>query len=149
MSVSRDFIDSYSPEASSEWPIRPYRTDRAMGCLNRTIGNGGSTTLVFGFRLAEDLLQTGIPLRQRAGLVLVLAEELLERPVQRHRLVALAAGARPVGAEPDQLLHVRVGRHHLLGPGDRRQVLRVGGPWHRPRYRFEDVDRRIAATLGD
>ena len=79
----------------------------------------GSTTLVFGFRRPQDLLKPLISFGKTGCFFLTLAEEGLERLVQADRLVDLGARARPVGAEPDQFLHVGIGRHHL--PGARRR----------------------------
>src|SRR5215471_4088455 len=121
MSVSRDFIDSYSPEAPSLLDRAPI--GRGGSLLSRTLpayAQCGGTKLVFGFHIAQDFLKPLISLPKAARLVLALGEERLERLVQTDGLVDLGARARPIGAEPDQLLHVGVGRHHLPGKVDDR-----------------------------
>ena len=69
--------------------------------------------------------------------------------MQGDRLVDLGAGAGPVSPQADQLLHVRIGRHHLARPVDRRQIGCLRRPRHGAGDRFEDVDGRIAPALGD
>src|SRR6516164_10366604 len=101
MSVSRDFIDSYSPEASTGpgrngQPLR--REARQTRRAEPRPGNHcRATTLVFGFHGCEDLLKTLISLRKSGGLLLGLRQEVLQRLVQADRLVDVGACARPVG----------------------------------------------------
>src|SRR5262245_41284906 len=107
MSVSRDFIDSYSPEAPSVfWNPGPCRHRRGP---TRSSRQAAIITLVFGFRVAEDLIEPPVALGQGAGFVLALAQELLQGPMERDGLVHLRAGARRVGAQPEQFLHVGIG----------------------------------------
>src|SRR5262245_35301438 len=119
MSVSRDFIDSYSPEVPDSRTCAPRsaargqtpwdRQDADCGHPGRPFGGQcGPTVLVFGFHATENLLKTLISLSKIGRFLLGLAQELLQRVVQADRLVDLGARPRPVGAEPDQLLHVRI-----------------------------------------
>src|ERR1700761_7563572 len=105
MSVSRDFIDSYSPEV-------PNCTRDATGLPKGTPPafqlcgvHDGLTKLAFRFQTPEDLLQPPITVAEACDFVLGLAQKSLQRLMQPDRLVDLRAGTRPVGAEPDQLLH--------------------------------------------
>src|SRR5262244_1298021 len=100
MSVSRDFIDSYSPEVPMGRRRLEFR--RPAGTLVRAIAQSGTTTLFFGFRNRENLLKTLISLPKRRRVILALGQEGLQRAVQRDRLVDLGARAGPIGAEPDQ-----------------------------------------------
>src|ERR1700722_19179362 len=118
MSVSRDFIDFYSPKA------------RDKGAAERvphgaTERKSAAITLAFGFRTRQYLGQTPVTIRQAGCFFLTLGEKSLDRLVQADRLVDLRAGAGAVGAEPDELLHIRIGRHHLPGVGQGRQKGRV------------------------
>lgn len=49
MSVSRDFIDSYSPEVPEPWDCLEYEPALPLGGVIRAIAQCGSTPLVFGF----------------------------------------------------------------------------------------------------
>src|ERR1700722_5831429 len=107
MSVSRDFINCYSPEATgprrrptlgSGVPIRP--DCRAI-------------SLAFGFRTAQDFIKTAVTIRQAGCLFLTLSQEVLQRLMKANRLIDLRTGSGPVGAKPDKLFHVRVSRHDL------------------------------------
>src|SRR5579863_1928051 len=155
MSVSRDFIDSYSPEARNLRNPESRNRNRRRGpetwkaAAVPTRGYCGAITLVFGFQIAEDLLKALISLREAGRLLLLLGQEVFQGLVQADGLVDLGARARPIGAEPDQFLHVRVGRHHPPGPIDERQIGGIGGAGHGAGDRFEDVDGRIATALGD
>src|SRR5215471_11668965 len=106
ISVSRDFIDSYSPEV----PI--YTRDKAGSPVGprrlqlNSAGDDGLTKLAFRFQSPQDLPEQAITLGKRGFFVLGLAQKGLQRLVQADRLVDLRAGTGPVGAEPDQLLHV-------------------------------------------
>src|SRR5581483_6921973 len=149
MSVSRDFIDPYSPEAPT-----PRNSDRRepgslAGGTARAHGQCGATTLVFGFHAAENSLKALISLPKTGCFFLTLGQEGLQRAMQADRLVHLGARSGPVGAEPDQLLHVRIGRHDLPRLLDAGQIGGIGGPRHGPRDGFEHVDGRIAAAFGD
>src|SRR5262249_16606275 len=103
---------------------------RPAGTLVRAIAQSGTTTLFFGFRNRENLLKTLISLPKRRRFILALGQERLERAVQRDRLVDVGARAGPAGAEPDDFLHVRIGRHHAPLARKDRQVGRIGGPRH-------------------
>src|SRR5215467_9313237 len=126
MSVSRDFIDSYSPKprANADTVLL---ADLVRRCLSSTATNGASTTLVFGFHVRQDLLKTLITLGQGAGFVLALAQKRLQGAVQGDGLVDLGAAPGPIGPQADQFLHVGVGGHDLARAGEDRQVARVGG----------------------
>src|SRR5262249_43366818 len=128
MSVSRDFIDSYSPEVPMGRRRLEFR--RPAGTLVRAIAQSGTTTLFFGFRNRENLLKTLISLSKRRRFILALGQERLWGGGRRGRLVDVGARAGAVGAEPEQSRHVRIGGHHGPGPGEDRQVGRVGGPRH-------------------
>ena len=67
-----------------------------------------------------------VTLVQAGHFVLGLAQKALQRPVQPDRLIDLLTGTLAIGAEPDQLLHVGIGRHDLARPGDDRQKGRIG-----------------------
>src|SRR5262245_54519253 len=73
------------------------------------------TLLVFCFRTTQDLLKALISLPKTGCFFLTLGEEFLQWPVQADGLIDLGAGTCPIGAEPDQLLHVGIGRHHPPG----------------------------------
>src|SRR5450759_5172298 len=104
---------------------------------------------LIGLLALEDLFKPLVSLCHTGCFFLKLAEEGLQRLVQGDRLVELGAGAGPVGPPPDQLLHVRIGRHHLGRPVDRRQIGCLRRPRHGAGDRFEDVDGRIAPALGN
>src|SRR3954469_17233075 len=110
MRVSRDFIDSYSPEVPLLRMGRHRSSHRPAPGQHRfgySVGTDDDwTKLAFRFQIAEDLRLLAVALGQRRPFVLALAQEGLQRLVQPDRLVDLGAGARPIGAEPDQLLHV-------------------------------------------
>src|SRR6185437_14604148 len=106
MSVSRDFIDSYSPEVPNctrdgtglpQGPRRPFQLCGA---------HDGLTKLAFRFQTAEDLLELPITVAQAGDFVLGLAQKSLQRLMQPDRLVDIGAGTRPIGPEPDQFLHI-------------------------------------------
>src|SRR5579883_2195327 len=128
MSVSRDFIDSYSPEVRNH-PEGPGRRLRE-GTLQRTGAHCGDIKLVFGFRAAQDLFKALISLPETRRLVLALGEKSLDRLMQANGFVDLGAGAGPIGAEADELLHVGICRHYPPSPVDDRQVGGVGSPRH-------------------
>src|ERR1700726_2810832 len=108
MSVLRDFIDPYSRPEPNRLRRQPARTGSTA--IER---NGASILLVFGFQGCHDLLESAVAVRDPGRLLLGLGQERLQRLVQEDGLVDLLAGPRPIGPEPDQLLHVRIGRHHL------------------------------------
>src|SRR5580704_11308794 len=145
MSVSRDFIDYYSPEAIPN-PLDATRTPPGGAPMAGIVAR---ITLAFGFRGRHNLGQTAISFRQAGCFFLTLGEKVLERLVQPDGVVHLRAGPDPVGPEPDELFHIRIGRHDLPGPVQGWQIGLVGGPRHGPRHRFEHVDGRIAPALGD
>src|SRR5262244_1790049 len=100
MSVSRDFIDSYSPKprAIADAVIL---ADLVRRCLSSTASNRATTTLVFGFHVRQDLLKTLITLGQGGGFALALTQKLLQGAVQGDGLVDLRAAARPIGTQAD------------------------------------------------
>src|SRR3982074_383658 len=110
MSVSRDFIDSYSPEAPAPWnrSRQDTRSRSGLSGMIPTDAQCGGTTLVFGFHGGQDLLKALISLLKAGRLLLALGEELLQRLVQPDRLVDLRARPGAIRAEPDQLFHVGI-----------------------------------------
>src|SRR5262249_41368985 len=109
MSVSRDFIDSYSPEVpgctrgSADLPMKsPLGAD---GHRELCDADDGLTKLAFRFQITQDLRQLAVAVRQRRTFVLALPQEGFQGLMQPDRLVDLGAGTRPVGPEPDQFLH--------------------------------------------
>src|ERR1700752_466493 len=101
MSVSRDFIDFYSPKARTK--------DAAERVRGATDAKGAPITLAFGFPVRHYLGQTPITIRQAGCFLLTLGEKSLERLVQADGPVDLGAGAGAVGAEPDEFLHISIG----------------------------------------
>src|SRR6185312_2843295 len=125
MSVSRDFIDSYSPRSPELHAGRNRPPSGTPPVFSTLCGaHDGQKKLAFRFQTAEDLLQLPITVAQAGYLVLGLAQKSLQRLMQPDRLVDLGAGTRPIGPEPDQFLHISVGRHHLPPPRDGRQERR-------------------------
>src|SRR5215813_13130313 len=124
-----EWSDSLSP-GRAEPPVGPRfgadplaRTRRPHpGRLATTNAQSAPTFLVFGFRAPQDLLKALISLLKIRCFFLTLGEETLQRLVQAYGLVDLRARSGAISAEPDQLLHVGVGCHHLLGARDHRQV---------------------------
>src|SRR5262249_57059226 len=80
--------------------------------------------------------QTPITIRQAGCFFLTLGEKSLERLVQADGLIDLRAGAGPIGAEPDEFLHIRIRRHHLPGTREDRHIGRIGGAPRCARSRF-------------
>src|SRR6516164_5756229 len=142
MSVSRDFIDFYSPKARDKGAAERF----PHGATER---KSAAITLAFGFRARHYLGQTPVTIRQAGCFFLTLGEKSLDRLVQADRLIDLRAGAGAISAEPDEFLHIPISRHHLAGTGEDWQIGRIGGARHGARYRFQDVDGRIAPALGD
>src|SRR3569623_2123216 len=105
MSVSRDFIDSYSPEVpqlhAGQHRSLPGSQPGPRPALLLCGPDDGLTKLAFRFQIAEDLRQLAVAVAQRGIFDLALAQEGLERLVQPDCLVNLGAGARPVGPKPD------------------------------------------------
>src|SRR5271155_5496291 len=98
MSVSRDFIDYYSPEAKTGKPMtgKPWcranpfaRHPRSPDC--------GPITLAFGFRDRHNIGQTAISFRQAGCFFLTLGEKTLRRLGQADGLVDLGAAPGAVG----------------------------------------------------
>src|SRR3954452_17005673 len=117
MRVSRDFIDSYSPEVPWLQETHtlgqhrsPHRPDGGQDRLYYSVGwDDDGTKLAFRFQITKDLHQLAVAVRQGCIFVLALAQEGLQRLVQADRLVDLGAGAGAVGAQTDQFLHVGIG----------------------------------------
>src|SRR3954447_8330715 len=86
ISVSRDFIDSYSPEV-------PYNGTTSESVWRHSVS--------FRFHPAQYLFKTLISLLKTGRFVFVLGQNLLQRAVQADPLVPLGAGAEPIGPEPD------------------------------------------------
>src|SRR5580692_1222319 len=106
MSVSRDFIDFYSPKARDQRRRRGFlygATDRDCAPI----------TLAIGFRVRHYLGQTLITFGEARCFILALAQESLDRLMQADCFVDFGTGSGAVGAEPDQFLHIRIGRHYL------------------------------------
>src|SRR3977135_43544 len=126
ISVSRDFIDSYSPEVPickrdrPGIPQGPHRHGYLCGA------DDGLTKLAFRFQTSEDLLKLPVTGIQAGHLVFGLAQKALERLMQPDRLVDLGARAPSIGPKPDQFLHVGIGCHHLTHSCDGRQIGRIG-----------------------
>src|SRR5437763_1697410 len=116
MSVSRDFIDSYSPKAHTT--ARCPHTYFPAPALHGAIMDPGTTPLVLRFRARDNSFQTLITIAETGCLFLTLREESLEGGVKANRLVDLGAGALAIGTEPDQLLHICIGGHHLARTSD-------------------------------
>src|SRR3954447_24122072 len=101
MRVSRDFIDSYSPEVP--WlhvgqHRSPHRPDGGQDRLCYSVGwDDDRTKLAFRFQITEDLRQLAVAVRQRCIFVLALAQEGLQRLPRGGRLADPGAGARPGG----------------------------------------------------
>src|SRR5262249_3584867 len=88
MSVSRDFIDSCSPEAPARAPHRTRRGRSPLGGLTQASAQCGGTTLVFGFHATLGFAQR----------VDILFQDWLPLPFpgKRHRRL----GPAPVAASP-------------------------------------------------
>src|SRR5947209_665284 len=97
MRVSRDFIDSYSPEVpwlqdtpTSGRHQSPHRPDWGQDRLCYSVrADDDATKLAFRFQIAEDLRQLTVAVRQRGIFVLALLEERFQRLVEADRLVDL------------------------------------------------------------
>src|ERR1700743_2528362 len=116
MSVSRDFIDAYSPEVPNCTRDAPGLPEGTPPVFQLCGVHDGPTKLAFRFQTPEDLLQPPITVTEARHLVLGLAQKSFQRLMQPDRLVDLRAGTRPIGPEPDQFLHIGVGRHHPPPP---------------------------------
>src|SRR3979409_492059 len=116
MSVSRDFIDSYSPEA---WILEPRKPGllEPQPALTRpwkaaavpTSPHCGNITLVFGFHVAKDLLKTLISLLKAGGFFLPPGQEVFQRLMEPDGLVDLRARAGPVKPDTAEVLPGHVG----------------------------------------
>src|SRR5581483_3755701 len=125
INVSRDFIDSYSPEAPKAcW--RKTQNARPASAQSQPGGECPPLTLVFGFHARHNALKPLISFRQTGCFFLTLAEEGLQRLVETDGFVDFRAGTGPIGSKADQFLHIGIGRHDLPRPGDDRQEGRVG-----------------------
>src|SRR4051794_33037075 len=138
MRVSRDFIDSYSPEVPWLQETHtlgqhrsPHRPDGGQDRLCYSVGwDDDGTKLAFRFQIAEDLRQLAVAVRQRCIFVLALAQEGFQRLVQADRLVDLGAGAGTGGAPTGQFLPVRLGRPPRPRPPGGPPELRGRRFWH-------------------
>src|ERR1700681_251698 len=109
MSVSRDFIDSYSPkpgiletgipEPQPVAPIRPWKAAAVPTSLHC-----GNITLVFGFNIAQDLLKTLISSPEAGCFLLPLGQEVFQRLVEAGGLVDLRGRNCSGGDGADQLV---------------------------------------------
>src|SRR5579863_2226754 len=99
MSVSRDFIDSYSPEVPICYGTRagsPWGPRRHHNCG----ADDGLTKLAFRFQTLKDSLQSPITFHEAGRFVLGLAQKPLQRLIQADRLVDFDARSSFVGPEP-------------------------------------------------
>src|ERR1700753_3957411 len=113
MSVSRDFIDSYSPEVPNGTRDETGLPNGAPPVFQLCGVHDGLTKLAFRFQTPEDLLESLVTVAEAGHFVLRLAQKRLQRLMQPDRLVDLGTGTCPVSAKPDQFLHVGIGRHDL------------------------------------
>src|SRR5436190_21952284 len=118
MSVSRDFIDSYSRSPENVATLWSQGRPRAQ----ENEPDAGTITLVFRIQAGQDLFKALISFAQTGCFFLTLGEESLQRVVQTDGFVDFRAGSGPIGPQPDQFFHVRIGRHDRAGAGDSRQV---------------------------
>ncbi|MNS94342.1 hypothetical protein D3C72_1285540 [compost metagenome] len=81
--------------------------------------------------------------------VLVLAEEVLERGVQGDGAVDDGVGPGAIGADLDQLFHVGIGRQALTGAAVQFALGRGLAAGQGPADRLQHVDGGEAAALGD
>src|SRR5215470_16592844 len=98
MSVSRDFIDSYSPEVPVRTRDGPAPLEGPAGIFKRSADHG-VTKLAFRFQTLEDLFKPAVSLDQPTHFVLALAQKGFQRFMQSDRRVDLHARSRAVGAE--------------------------------------------------
>src|ERR1700733_14883020 len=98
MSVSRDFIDYYSPEASpKKLGPKAARIPPRGAPIARIVAR---ITLAFGFRGGHNLGQAEITFRQAGCFFLTLGQEVLDRLMQPDCLVDLGARPGPIGPKP-------------------------------------------------
>src|SRR6516162_3545244 len=130
MSVSRDFIDSCSPEAPAWAPHRTRRGPSPFGELTQASAQCGGTTLVFGF-LATSGFEQRVDMLAQDWLPLPLPLEGALRDWRRPVTASpLSRPARPA-ADPAPVLNfvlkagydqisvsIRVGQNKRLAPLD-------------------------------
>src|ERR1700761_2988033 len=86
ISVSRDFIDSYSPEVP-ERGTEPVPVGDPTGFSLLCDADHGVTKLAFRFQAAQDLFELTISVVQTGDFLLGLFQKPLQRPVQPDGLV--------------------------------------------------------------
>jgi len=93
--------------------------------------------------------EPGEPILGAAAIALALRQQRLDSRCDPDRRIDLGAAARGIGAEPDHLFHVAIGRQDPARGEPDRLLRRRIAMRQRARHRLQDVDRRIAAALGD